>query len=309
MRRLCIAAIIIAAALVISLATAAAASVIYYTDFEELPLEMVNLGGMCEQSNGVVTCSDNDMGTGFASYYLYYVDLSNLNGLWISTKVRLPRAPSLSVNYGIALLSSDMNKAYIAVIDSYNGWVYILSWNVNVPYGWSNIGVYLTGRSSIPNYDPTEWYIASLEYRVMYGGVHMYFQVNDTEGNILAEVWASSYFSDGGFRPAYIGFVVDEGAATFDYLLAATAPTVFPVTVTSPVYVYTTETVTSTVTVTTTVTETATATVTSPVYVHMYRTVTETVTAVPETAVGIDKFAIAVAILVMATTVVFMLRR
>jgi hypothetical protein len=424
MRRLYIVAIIVAAAIVISLATTATVvSVIYYTDFEELPLEMVNLGGVCEQSDGVVTCSDNDMGTGFASYYLYKVNLSNLDRMWISTKARLPSAPNVSVDYGIALLSSDMNKVYIGVIDGYNGWVYILSWNVNAPNGWSNIGIYLTGRSNISNYDPTKWYIASLVYCVMPDAVHMYFQVNDTESNILAEAWASSYFSDGGFRPAYIGLVVDEGNATFDYLLAASAPTVFPVTVTetatetatvtettttpitvtetttntvtetatstvtetatatvietttntvietvtetttTPITVTSTvtetttntvtetttntvietatatvtettttpvtvtetatntvtstatetatviETTTTPITVTETTTETTTNTVTSPVYVHVYRTVSETVTAVPATAVGIDKFAIAVAILIMVATVVFVLRR
>jgi len=101
---------------------------------------------------------------------------------------------------------------------------------------------YLTGASSIPNYDPTEWYTVSFTYSVGGGAVFMYFQVNGTNGDILAEAWASSYFSGGAFIPSYIGFVVDEGNAIFDYLLAATAPTAFPVTSTV------TETVTSTVT-------------------------------------------------------------
>ena len=283
MRRSCaaVAAIIIAAALVSSLAAApAAASIIYYTDFEELPLEMATLGGVCRWSGGVVTCSDNDMGTGGVSYYLYIVDISALVGMWISTKVRLPNAPSASVCYGIALLSSDMNKAYIAVIDGYNGWVYILSWNVEVPYGWTSIGHYMTGMSSIPNYDPTKWYIASLEYHVEYGAVNMYFQVSDTNGDVLAEVWANSYFANNAFYPAYIGFVVDDGDATFDYLLAATAPTSLPVatvtsTVTSPVYV--TETVTETTATETTVTETVTATTTTTT--TLLHNVTTTVTS------------------------------
>jgi hypothetical protein len=296
MRRLCIVAIIVVAALVISLATpAAAASVIYYTDFEELPVEMLNLGGACEQGDGVVTCSDNDMGIGYTSYYLYYADLSNIDRMWITTKVRLPEAPNTSVNYGIALLNSDMNKAYIAIIDSLNGWVYILSWNVSAPNGWSGISVYLTGRSSIPNYDPTKWYVASLVYRVMFDAVHMYFQVNDTDGNILAEVWASSYFSDGGFKPAYIGLVVDNCNATFDYLLAATAPTEFPVTVTS--------------TATNTVTETATSTVASPVYVHLYRTVTSTATTTVGAPVEYGLAVLVAMIVVIGTAVYYLVKR
>jgi len=141
MRRIYIAAIIIAAALVSSLAAPAATSIIYYTDFEELPLEMVALGGWCVRYSGVVKCSDNDMGPGSASYYLYYVDLSYIDRMWISSRVRLPEAPNTSVNYGIAVLDSNMDKAYIAVIDGYNGWIYILSWNVDVPNGWYSIGV------------------------------------------------------------------------------------------------------------------------------------------------------------------------
>jgi hypothetical protein len=146
----------------------------------------------------------------------------------------------------------------------------------------------------------------------------MYFQVSDTNGDVLAEVWANSYFANNAFYPAYIGFVVDNGDATFDYLLAATAPTSLPVatvtsTVTSPVYV--TETVTETAAYTVTYTTTAgvpvafTTTVTSTSYyaVPVYRTVTETATAAPA-ALGADKLAIAVAVLIMAATAVFMLR-
>jgi hypothetical protein len=312
MRRLYIAVVIVAAALASCLvAPAAAASIIYYTDFEELSREMVTLGGVCSRSGGVVTCRDNDMGTGDASYYLYYVDLSFINSLWISSKVRLPAAPSTSVNYGIAVLSSNMDKVYAAVIDGYNGRIYILSYNVESPGGWRSIGTYVTNKYMIPDYDPTKWYIVSFSYTVEYGAVSMYFQVNDTDGNILAEAWATSFFPS-GFVPAYIGLVVDGGRAAFDYLLAATAPTVFPATVTSTATVATTVTVTTgiTATVTSVVSETVTSAVTStvPVYVNLYRTVTETVTTMPATAIGIDKFAIAVAILVMVAAV-FMLRR
>jgi hypothetical protein len=278
MRRIYIAAIIIAAALVSSLAAPAATSIIYYyTDFEELPRVMALLGGWCEQYNGAVTCSDDDTGLGFASYYLYFVDLSYIDRMWINSKVWLPEAPNTSVNYGIALIDDAMDKAYIAIIDSYTGWVHIISYNVDAPNGWQDISLYLTGRNAIPNYSPTEQYIISLVYMVTFDAVHMYFQVNDTNNNILAEAWASSYFYDGAFRPSYIGLVVDEGNATFDYLLAAAAPTAFPVT--STVTETITETVTNTETVTATETITSTFTTTSTVTNTETVTATETITS------------------------------
>jgi len=371
-----IAAIIVAAALASFLAASVeSVSIIYYTDFSELPpaYEMGVIGATCKSMDGTVKCTDQDGGPGSAGYYIYSKDVANTR-LWISSKTRFSSSSVSggSTRYGLALLSSGMeDKAYFGFINSSTGKVSIFAYNLLGTGEWQDLSLYLTGRDQIPNYDPSAWYVVSFVYVAEFDAVHMYFQVNDTSGNILAEVWASSYYSNGGFAPSYyIGLAVDNGAAQFDYFIMATQPvTIGAAASTSTVTTTTTATVTSTQTVTeaqtltstvtttttqtttatetttvtvanasaaytttttttvpvtftstvsytvtatetvpTTVTEARTYTVTSPVYVRLYRTATETVTAAPESFIGLDKFAIAVAILIMATTVVFMLR-
>jgi flagellin-like protein len=201
-------------------------SALYYTDFETLPSDWIENGGQWVSTTGfkggAIEGRDNNQGVGSASQYCYSKDFSNYSSLWITTKTILRKELGKRQNlYGIALArtSSPKNNSMYAIgINSITRSVEVWSYNVE------SLVWQLLANTSIPNYDPSNWYVIVANYTVTSTSVNFYVWVYDTSSRQVASLTASST-SPNRFVPVYICLNVYNVHADFDdFIIAVSDP-------------------------------------------------------------------------------------